>query len=420
MTLKSIALPCLTAFSLTCGVALGQVPVSLDFAPGSDATLVANPETSFTVRLAVDTSATTLPLTGYDLRMLYDPNQLELLSVEAVTAPTANGIPAPEAIPPASAMPDFGPSGEAIHHVFAFAGIDGSNPAVIDDQPTSFQLFDATFRTTISPAGIVSIFAAENDRGRELSRNPALLFQDNSDLSRLIGFTEDDYPNVVFASAVQGLLGAADLDGDGVADGVEPAVRIPAAGSTNGALYDSDGDGLADLDELNGSRAPGIAFNFAYDVGLETDPRNADTDGDGIPDGVEVLLLGSDPLDENSPASFVDADSDGLPASIDPNDSLADSDGDGYLDAYEAVKLGLAAVTDDAVKPGLGDVNGDEIVDSTDGDVLTGLVAGSQALDSADVENYDGLDLDGDGQITLKDALAARKLAEAATTVPVP
>ena len=46
---------------------------------------------------------------------------------------------------------------------------------------------------------------------------------------------------------------------------------------------DTDGDGIPD----------------ALELALGTDPLNADTDGDGIPDGVE-LLLGSDPLDRQS------------------------------------------------------------------------------------------------------------------------
>ena len=48
---------------------------------------------------------------------------------------------------------------------------------------------------------------------------------------------------------------------------------------------DSDGDGIATIDEL-----------FVH----YTDPHNADTDYDGLNDGEELLVYGSDPLDPNS------------------------------------------------------------------------------------------------------------------------
>lgn len=47
-------------------------------------------------------------------------------------------------------------------------------------------------------------------------------------------------------------------------------------------VYDSDGDGLSDSEEVN-------------EVG--TDPRSFDTDADGLGDGDEWLDIGSDPLD---------------------------------------------------------------------------------------------------------------------------
>ena len=55
------------------------------------------------------------------------------------------------------------------------------------------------------------------------------------------------------------------------------------------AVGDSDFDGLSDLDEIF----------------YKTNPRQRDTDGDGISDGFEVLHMGSNPLS-------VDSDSDGI------------------------------------------------------------------------------------------------------------
>lgn len=62
-----------------------------------------------------------------------------------------------------------------------------------------------------------------------------------------------------------------------------------------------------------------------------------DSDVDGFPDIVEIEVLGTDPEDVNDPpiGTVVDADGDGLPASIDPDDSNVDTDGDGWSDFVE-------------------------------------------------------------------------------------
>lgn len=122
------------------------------------------------------------------------------------------------------------------------------------------------------------------------------------------------------------------------------------ATSTN--LIDTDGDTLLDAEEL-----------FLYG----TDPNNPDTDGDGIPDGLEVAT-GSDPLDPNDPILNgdtlpppVDTDGDGIPDFLDafPNDP--DANGDGIRDGYALSVTGdpFGVVT-------LGDVNNDGTRNITD------------------------------------------------------
>lgn len=93
---------------------------------------------------------------------------------------------------------------------------------------------------------------------------------------------------------------------------------------------DSDGDGLADSDELDRGLNPldptdardlvpdadadGLGDRVEGTIG--TDPNDADTDGDGYGDGIEVHA-GSDPLDAASTPR--DTDGDGLPDSFEEN-----------------------------------------------------------------------------------------------------
>lgn len=82
-------------------------------------------------------------------------------------------------------------------------------------------------------------------------------------------FREIDVPNI--ADPVPG-----DADRDGISD--EEEQRL----GTSEVEFDTDGDGLADLDEIET---------------WKTDPLNADTDDDGFPDGFEVIK-GFNPLGE--------------------------------------------------------------------------------------------------------------------------
>lgn len=108
-----------------------------------------------------------------------------------------------------------------------------------------------------------------------------------------------------------------DSDGDGIADkdeirlGYDPfnansqgmcsdlvyyrLGSCPSACSQGQQFSDVDHDGLSDCDELN----------------LGTDPSNFDTDGDSIPDGLEVRI-GSNPLDPSD--ALLDQDNDGMNA----------------------------------------------------------------------------------------------------------
>ncbi len=103
-----------------------------------------------------------------------------------------------------------------------------------------------------------------------------------------------------------------DSDADGSWDGREatgadnawndfatPAAGGPAGHISNPLVKDTDGDGVSDYDELR----------FKGGTGLNMDPSQADTDKDGIPDGVEYNSTCMDPTVKDA---GLDSDGDGL------------------------------------------------------------------------------------------------------------
>ncbi|MCG8330514.1 MAG: hypothetical protein MI974_22645, partial [Chitinophagales bacterium] len=138
----------------------------------------------------------------------------------------------------------------------------------------------------------------------------------------------------------------ADADNDGVPAYLDDNENNPAIGNDNGQVepaFDPDNNGIADF----------------------TDP-NSDSDGDGVPNRVEVAE-GTDP---NNGANFVDSDNDNIPDYVEVGDSYptSDADGDGVNDGTEtggnnpyadADGDGTPAYLDDNDNnPAIGDLNG--------------------------------------------------------------
>jgi len=202
----------------------------------------------------------------------------------------------------------------------------------------------------------------------------------------------------------------ADTDGDGVADWAELAI---GSDPLDGAVANTDPrfDDL-DMDGLNGNT----------ELLTGTDPAVSDSDGDGVPDGAEVVFMGTDPLDSLSVELDDDPDGDGLSTSdenvagTDPKQS--DSDGDGIVDSAEAYgdldTDGLFGFEENVFgsDPDNPDSDGDGILDvdealvDVDGDSLV-LIDEIQMGTSDDNPDTDGdgdsdfdealFDLDGDG-----------------------
>jgi large repetitive protein len=234
----------------------------------------------------------------------------------------------------------------------------------------------------------------------------------------------------------------ADTDGDGLLDGVEvggPGDEDPTT-TTNPFDMDSDDDGL--LDSIEDRDRDGAVDED------ETDPNLADTDGGGVSDGVETILDPSDPLipDDDAPLDpdgdgltnetewglqtawdAADSDGDSIPDDVevgdDPMAPLAsdedglidaldtDSDGDGLLDADEAGDEDLETPPWDEDGDGLPDYrdtdsDGDSIEDSVEAFVdADGDGQADPDIDGDGVDNVHDLDSDGDGASDLDEGL---------------
>ncbi|MGF1548893.1 MAG: OmpA family protein, partial [Thiotrichales bacterium] len=133
---------------------------------------------------------------------------------------------------------------------------------------------------------------------------------------------------------------------------------------------DSDGDGVPD----------------DVEIAIGSDPNNPDTDGDGIPDGVEIGADWNNPLD---------CDQDGVPDVLEPNN--VDTDGDGIPNQCDPDDDG------DGIPTIQEDANGDGKPwnDDFDGDGIPDYLENNRwDTDDDGIPNWQDPDDDGDGKLT--------------------
>ena len=231
----------------------------------------------------------------------------------------------------------------------------------------------------------------------------------------------------------------ADSDADGIDDGIEVGVAtagipagtsdgagIPFAGTAAGFVgdaqpltvtdpnnADTDGDGISDgVEDANQDGATINSIGDSIDVGSgETDPNLVDTDGDGLSDGVEINANGplsglgsTDPLDTDTDnggtqdGTEVLADGTNPTAGNGADDAGADVDGDGLSNAQEAI-LGTDPLDNDTDNDGIDDgdeVDNDGVLDALDTDPLDADTDDDGIADGDELVGLDALFGNGD------------------------
>ncbi len=185
--------------------------------------------------------------------------------------------------------------------------------------------------TGIIPVGLGTEIKLADNLILDLSASMNYMLSDYINYYRIIDFN-DAFINVGVGLTFLGDDGNTDADKDGLIKRIEEQI------GTDPKNPDTDGDGLKDGEEY---------------LKYKTDPLKADTDGDGLNDGDEVFKYKTDPLK-------ADTDDDGL---NDGDEVLkfktspvnADTDGDGLKDGEEVIKYKTDPLKADTDNDGLND-----------------------------------------------------------------
>ena len=219
----------------------------------------------------------------------------------------------------------------------------------VDPVPVSIQIAGPTTMTNRDEVIQLSAAATLPDgtvRNITASSRGTLWVSSNSDIASVDqngSVVAHSRGRVIIQARNEGVLGTFsvdvlivnDADGDGLPDEYEAANGLNANDPGDAAI-DVDGDGLTALEEYN----------------IGTNPNLADTDGDGVADGDEVADGRISPLDADSDGDGL-IDGDELRAGTDPGNQ--DSDGDGIVDGDE-IDLGLDPLTADPTTSVIGKV----------------------------------------------------------------
>lgn len=348
------------------------------------------PNSTFTVDVALMNNIYPQPVQSYFFQVHFDANSVDLTGIADV---------------------DLGGQAPEISTNIYGSGADSyRNISTLGNFSSTLQngtLCTLTFTTTNSPASPYSVWITDDPINEEL------VAKDFTTIPRIYNNSETNpfpvpitpiptvtpsgpTPTPTETPIITPTPTPSDLDADGLANNCESDDNVVLLATnatiTNMYLADSDLDGL-----LDGQEDPGTCGSSIPTVAM-TNPRNPDTDGDRILDGIEVKM-GTDPLDANDPASYIDADGDRLPSTVDPDDNNPDTDGDKFGDAFEYL---YGDANDSGVIPNIGDADGDGDIDAADAEIALNIFLKNYTPYM--YPNLTNADVNGDGVIDNVDA----------------
>ncbi len=141
----------------------------------------------------------------------------------------------------------------------------------------------------------------------------------------------------------------------GLYDGKTAFVRNRTRGTTGASTQANSHPIVVTLGNRSGSHgadADRDGISDSAEMAIGSDPNNADSDGDTIPDGFEVFGTGTLP---NAADSDGDGMADNVELALDDPATYSDTDGDALLDGQERALFGTNPATGDSDSDGMGD-----------------------------------------------------------------
>lgn len=262
--------------------------------------------------------------------------------------------------------------------------VKDKSPANSYQNPVPTEVLEEEGWTAIVPVGIGTKIKLSESVLFEIQANFTYSFTENLNFYVYPETPKDAYAGLGLGLTFQADRGTSDDDMDGLMKKEEKLL------GTDPKNPDTDGDGLKDGEEVNK---------------YKTDPLKADTDGDGLSDGDEVMKYKTDPLKADTDGDGLSDKDELMQYKTDP--LKADTDGDGLKDGDELMKYKTDPLKADTDGDGLKD--GDEVMKHKT-DPLKADTDGDGLKDGEEVNNFktDPMKKDTDGG-TIEDGVEVKR-----------